>query len=135
MSTENKLMTLVSENGFYKKKTKKGSIWTYDHKIYRTVNYHSNDTVSFNYLGKYMRDRVKEKRGTILDLSPSEKEVLYKYELSSLPFFKKIENFITFSLRAKGGDYLIISHKVGIDTFKEIVRYIVEESGDQFSNI
>jgi predicted RNA binding protein YcfA (HicA-like mRNA interferase family) len=132
MSIENELMILLIKNGFYKKKTKIGSAWTYDHNIYRTVNYHNNDTVSFNYLGKYMRDKVKEKRGTILDLTPAEKKNLYIRELSDLPFFKKIGNLITFSLRAKGGDYLIISHKVGMDVFQEIVKYIVEDSGHHF---
>jgi predicted RNA binding protein YcfA (HicA-like mRNA interferase family) len=135
MSIEIELKNLIEKNGFYKKKTKIGSAWTYDHKIYRTVNYHHNDTVSFNYLGKYMRDKVKEKRGTILDLSPEDKKILYRKELSNLPFFKKIENFFTFSLRARGGDYLIISHKVGISVYREIIKFIVEESGNAFEDI
>lgn len=135
MSTEITLENLLSANGFYKKKTKIGSAWTYEHAVYMTVNYHNNNTICFNYLGKHMRDKVKKDRSTILDLSPIEKESLYRKALSSLPFHKKIENYISFSLRAKGGDYLIISHNVGINALKEIVKFIVTESGGNYTEI
>lgn len=134
MTIESELKELLYNNSFFVKKTKIGSVWTYEHKLYMTVNYHNSGTVSFNYLGKYMRDNVKKERGTILDLTPSDKKYLYRKELSRLPFYKDIEHNLKFSLRAKGGDYVSISEKVRMNVFKEIVKFIITDSGGKFTD-
>lgn len=81
-----------------------------------------------------MRDKVKSERGTILDLVPSKKKILYRRELSLLPFYKDIEHDLKFSLRAKGGDYVPINDQVGFDTLSEIVKFIVVDSGGKYCN-
>ena len=128
MSVENSLKKMLEEKGFKPKKTKIGSIWTYDHIKYMPVNYHENGYISFNYLAKYMRDEVKKTR-TIIGLSKVEKEQLYRKALSLLGFYESIKNNIKFSLREKGGDYVPISDKVGLDILSEILKFITTDSG------
>jgi predicted RNA binding protein YcfA (HicA-like mRNA interferase family) len=132
MSVEKEFKDLLLANGYFHRKTKIGSAWTLEHKQYMIINFHNNGTISFNYLGKYMRDAVKKQRGTILDLRKQDKERLYTNELSKLPFFKAIEHSIKFSLRAKGGDYMNFSEKVGMNVLREVVKYIVTDAGGKF---
>ena len=85
MSVEIELKKLLLDNGFVTKKTKKGSEWTLTHEKYLVVNYHtSSRDISFNYLGKYMRDDVIKTHGTIIGLQPEKKERLYRKALSNL---------------------------------------------------
>jgi hypothetical protein len=100
-----------------------------------TVNFHDNGTISFNYLGKYMREAVKKNLGSILDLTPEEKKQLYTKELAKLSFFTAIAPSVKFSLRAKGGDYMNFSEKVGMDVLREVVRYIVTDAGGKYVDI
>jgi len=129
MRVENALKKMLEEKGFKPKKTKIGSVWTYDHIKYMPVNYHENGYISFNYLAKYMRDGVKKTHGTIIGLSKTEKEQLYRKALSQLGFYESIKNNIKFSLREKGSDYVPISDEVGIDVLSKILQFITTDSG------
>lgn len=129
MSVENALKKMLEEKGYKPKKTKIGSVWTYDHIKYMIVNYHNDDTISFNDLAKYMRDEVKKTHRAIIGLKPEEKEQLYRKALSSLEFYEKIKNNLQFSLREKGSDYVHISQKVGIDVLGEVLQFITADSG------
>lgn len=135
MIIEDELKKLLEINGFEPKKTKGGSIWTYNHEKYMVVNFHLSRTVSFNYLGKYMRDEVKKMHGSLIGLSPAKKEELYRKALSKLDFYKNInnENYISFSLRAKeGGDYVGILDKVGMEVFEQILNFILNDSKKKY---
>jgi hypothetical protein len=135
MSVETALKELLLANGYNHKKTKIRSTWTLEHLQYMTVNFHDNGTISFNYLGKYMREAVKKNLGSILDLTPEEKKQLYTKELAKLSFFTAIAPSVKFSLRAKGGDYMNFSEKVGMDVLREVVRYIVTDAGGKYVDI
>jgi len=129
MSIEIEFRKMLEEKGFKSKKTKIGSIFTYDHPEYKPVNYHVNSrTISFNYLGKYMRDEVRETHGTLIGIEPAEKERLYRKALSKLDLFKNIEHHISFSLRASGNDYVGISDIVGINILDDILRFITGDA-------
>ncbi|MBV5340268.1 MAG: hypothetical protein J0665_12045 [Deltaproteobacteria bacterium] len=131
MSIENALKKMLEDKGFMPKKTKIGSVWTYDHIKYMPVNFHENGYISFNYLAKYMRDEVKNTHGTIIGISKSEKEQLYRKALSLLGFYESIKNKIKFSLREKGSDYVPISEEVGIDILSKILQFITVDCGEE----
>ncbi len=132
MSIGIQLRKVLEDNGYVSKKTKIGSVWTMEHRKYMTVNYHNNGTVSFNYLGKYMRDTVKKSHGTIIGIAPVEKEQLYRKALSRLSFYDTIKDHIHFSLRAGGGDYVLFSGEVGLDVLAEVLHFIVSDCGGSY---
>ena len=133
MSVEIELKKLLLDNGFVTKKTKKGSEWTLTHEKYLVVNYHTGSRdISFNYLGKYMRDDVIKTHGTIIGLQPEKKERLSRKALSNLHFYEKIKDHLKFSLRSKGGDYVSISDAAGMEVFSEVVKFIISDSGGDY---
>lgn len=135
MTIEKELKNLLIDKGFELKKTKISSVWTLDHCTYKAVTFHNNGTVSFGYLGKYMRDTVTADLGTLLNLEASDKKDLYRKMLLKLPFYKNIEKNITFSLGGKGDDSVHISENVGMDVFNEIVKFIVMHSVNKVPGI
>jgi len=116
---------MLEANGFTHKKTKGGSIFTYDHPEYRVVNLHNNSTVCFNYLKKYMLNEVKKNVGSITNLSQAEKKQYFMKALSKLPFYNSIRHTTTFS----SGDYVSVSTNVGITILGEILQFIIDDAG------
>lgn len=130
MTVEIQLKKMLVEKGFYEKKTKIGSVWTYDHNLFRTVNYDIHGDIWFNYLAIYMRNEANRTHGNIVNFSRTEKEHIYRQVLSKMKYYKDIKNNLKFSLRKQGsGDYVGISDKVGIGVFGEILQFIISGSG------
>lgn len=131
MSIEVGLKKMLFQNGYVPKATKIGSIWTLEKKDQKcsVVNYHNNDTVAFNYLANFMRELVKKKYPTVLQMGRSEQDRIWHKALSSLPFYEKIKNAVSFKWSAKkGNEYLSISSQVGLDVFKDVVHFIGNDS-------
>lgn len=133
----------------YKDKGKepaKHSLWTLDHKQYMIVNYHKSNneelennrrarTVSFNYLGKYMRDEAFKINKHIMSFPNEEQKRIYRKVLSQLEFFDKIGgNFRINNSRKNGTHYIHIAEDVGLDIFAQILEFIIEDSGKENSS-
>jgi hypothetical protein len=79
-----------------------------------------------------MRDMLKKHHTDATGLNRDEQMKLFHEVLSSLPFYMKIKNFIPtpkWSIE-KGIEYFSISSRVGIDVLKEVVEFILSDSGN-----
>ena len=81
-----------------------------------------------------MIDEVEKIHGPVFMQPRINKERLYHNALSKLSFYPQIKHHLTFSIRSqKRGDYTSISHKAGMETFQEIVAFIINDLNTQNS--
>lgn len=136
MSVETELRDLLSANGFTMKKTKMDAVWTMEHPGYKTVNFLKNGLISFNYLGRHMRDLARKRYGSLLGFTRDERERMYREQLATLPFFGRIEPTLKFTIRMKNehSDYMRFSENVGMDVFRQVVKFIVSDAGGVYTD-